>query len=93
MATRTDGKAENYLRKIHNAIVTGGYGEFLSKNLGELSRIAPEEDHPAEWAIIQNGTDKPCAAVNAVYELVCQYTDERLTPDVEEDLARHVDAE
>ena len=93
MATRTEGRAENYLTKIQNAIVMGRYRDFLSKNLGALDRMASKQDHPAEWAIIENGQDKPSTAVNAVYELVCQLTDNRLSAEDKADLDRDVAAE
>ncbi len=92
MASRTKGAAENYLGKINNAIVSTGIRDFLSTNLGELSRFAPEEKHPDEWAAITSDDvwDKPFTHINAVYELVCQYTDERLFPEAAALLERDV---
>ena len=95
MATRTEGRAESYLNKIHNAIVGGGIRKFLSTNLGALNRIAPEEKHPDEWAAITSDDvwEKPYTHMKAVYELVCQYTDERLDPEAAEELERGVSME
>ncbi len=92
MATRTKGAAENYLSKINNAIVSTGIGVFLSTRLGELNRFVPEEKHPDEWAAITSGDvwEKRFTHMNAVYELVCQYTDERLSPEAAAQLERGV---
>ncbi len=46
MPTRTEGQAENYMNKLHDAIERGGSKYFLSTNLGELSHFAPKEEHP-----------------------------------------------
>ena len=87
-----NGAAENYLSKINNAIVSTGIGAFLSTRLGELNRFAPEEKHPDEWAAITSGDvgEKPFTRMNTIYELVCQYTDERLSPETAEMLERGV---
>ncbi len=92
MATRTKGAAENYLLKIHTAILGTRIKNFLSTRLGELSRFAPEEKHPDEWAAIR-GRDMwktPFTQMNLVYELVCQYTDERLPTEPAGELERGV---
>ncbi len=92
MATRTQGAAENYLSKINNAIVSGGIREFFGTRLSELDRFAPEEKHPDEWAAIRSGDvyKKPSTLMNVLYELVCQYTDERISPEAAALLERGV---
>ena len=92
MPTRTEGQAENYMNKLHDAIERGGIKYFLSTNLGELSRFAPKDEHPDKWAAITSGDlqEKPYTQMKAVYELLCEYTDERLITAAADRLKRGV---